>query len=131
MEDEPLLHKHLPEGLARIAQRFSGIFHTLPAMAASFSLTPSFSWVKGGSVPVETVSTVSTVCGKPLKRFFRERGLHTQLKQGVNERGSAPRSWVYEICGFNIKTGASLKPRLEGMTDKCLGSSLRDCSTLP
>ena len=48
------------------------------------SLTPCFSWVQRGSERLGTVSTVSTVCTKPLKRFFVWRNCHTQLKQGVN-----------------------------------------------
>src|SRR5258706_8736027 len=63
------------------------IFHTLPGLAASMSLTPCFSWVwkrhqrenrfNGLPHPVETVETV----------LRRTKPLFTQLKQGVNERG--------------------------------------------
>src|SRR6266568_3394404 len=49
------------------------------------SLTPCFSWVKTASEEVGTVSTVSTDCCKPLKRFWRRCHRLTQLKQGVNE----------------------------------------------
>src|SRR5260370_1053437 len=49
------------------------------------SLTPCFSWVKTASKEVGTVSTVSTDCCKPLKRFWRRCHFLTQLKQGVNE----------------------------------------------
>jgi len=49
------------------------------------SLTPCFSWVKTASKEVGTVSTVSTDCCKPLKRFSRRCHRLTQLKQGVNE----------------------------------------------
>src|SRR6266568_3564324 len=49
------------------------------------SLTPCFSWVKTASIEGGTVSTVSTDCCKPLKRFWRRCHRLTQLKQGVNE----------------------------------------------
>src|SRR6266699_6857307 len=49
------------------------------------SLTPCFSWVKTASKEGGTVSTVSTDCCKPLKRFWRRCHRLTQLKQGVNE----------------------------------------------
>src|SRR5881396_117732 len=49
------------------------------------SLTPCFSWVKTASKEGGTVSTVSTNCCKPLKRFWRRCHFFTQLKQGVNE----------------------------------------------
>jgi len=55
----------------------------------NLSLTPCFSWVKIGPEPVATVSTVSTVWSKPLKRFSASALFHTQLKQGVNEKSSA------------------------------------------
>jgi hypothetical protein len=55
----------------------------------ALSLTPCFSWVKLGLEPVLTVSTVSTVCSKPLKRFSASSRFHTQLKQGVNEKTPA------------------------------------------
>jgi len=74
------------------------IFHTLPALAASMSLTPCFSWVwkrhqrknsfNGLSHPVETVKTV----------LRRTKPLFTQLKQGLNERGLIRRASSYEIC---------------------------------
>ena len=41
------------------------------ARSLSSALTPCFSWVKSAFVRLGTVSTVSTGCGKPLKRFFR------------------------------------------------------------
>jgi hypothetical protein len=52
----------------------------------ALSLTPCFSWVTLGPERVATVSTVATVGGKPLKRFSASVPLHTQLKQGVNEK---------------------------------------------
>lgn len=43
--------------------------------------------VVGGGDGVETVSTVSTGCGKPFKRFSLRAALFTPLKRGANERG--------------------------------------------
>ena len=64
------------------------IFQTLPALAASMSLTPCLSWVwkrhqrKNGfnGLPYPAAETVETV-------LRRTKPLFTQLKQGVNERG--------------------------------------------
>src|SRR5258706_3443041 len=78
-----------------------------PVRAPGISLTPSFSWVKIRSGQVGTVSTVSTVCGKPLKRFFLWWRSHTQLKLGVNERGLKFRSESCEICGLSFKVRSS------------------------
>src|SRR5712671_5354026 len=47
------------------------ISHELARRLRPLSLTPCFSWVKSGFVRLRTVSTVSTGCSKPLKRFFR------------------------------------------------------------
>jgi hypothetical protein len=65
------------------------ISQTLDRRMQALSLTPSFSWVKIGTERVVTVSTVSTACGKPLKRFFVSTRFHTQLKLGVNEKTPA------------------------------------------
>ena len=78
------------------------IFHTFSSLTSRFSLTPCFSWVGIQRTEVGTVSTVSTVCDKPLKRFFFSRRFHTQLKQGVNEGDFDPQSRDYEsgLRGF-------------------------------
>src|SRR5260221_7221282 len=75
------------------------IFRSRRANPGRLSLTPCFSWVKTVAKEVGTVSTVSTDCCKPLKRFWSRCHLLTQLKQGVNERTSKLRSIVDEICG--------------------------------
>src|SRR5439155_4015541 len=49
------------------------------------SLARCCRWVKTASKEVGTVSTVSTDCCKPLKRFWCRCQFFTQLKQGVNE----------------------------------------------
>jgi len=51
-----------------------------------------------------TVSTVSAVCDKPLKRVSRLSHFPTQLKQGVNERGHRPWWWDYEISELSIES---------------------------
>src|SRR5947209_1243550 len=61
--------------------------HNLACRVSPLSLTPCFSWVKSALAGLGTVSTVWGVCGKPLKRFSRFWPFHTQLKQGVNEKG--------------------------------------------
>ncbi len=74
------------EGLTRIFHR-----PTAPIPPALIN-TPLQRGVGDGG-GVETVSTVSTGCGKPLKRFSQHPAPFTPLKRGVNERG-------YEICGL-------------------------------
>jgi len=68
----------------------------------SFSLTPCFSWVPGAVECVRTVSTVSTVCAKPLKRLLSWQRDYTQLKQGVNQK--LMRKWLDAsgACGLHL-----------------------------
>src|ERR1700704_2998189 len=79
-----------------------GKCQTLPAMGRHISLTPCFSWVKFGAGQLGTVSTVSTMCGKPFQRFLIWWRFLTQLKQGVNESGLKFWSRSCEICVLAI-----------------------------
>ena len=62
------------------------ISQALRRHAPNLSLTPCFSWVMHERMTIRTVSTVSTVCRKPLKRLESSWFPNTQLKQGVNEK---------------------------------------------
>ena len=56
-------------------------------VTSSISLTPCANWVETTRWQLRTVSTISPVCAKPLKRFVVSATTKcTQLKQGVNER---------------------------------------------
>ena len=86
------------------------------------SLTPCFSWVEIGFARLGTVSTVSTVCGKPLKRFFRWRSSHTQLKQGVNENRTAKAG---KLCKIQVRSQSVPKGRLTPRYDSVIPWGLK------
>jgi DNA uptake protein ComE-like DNA-binding protein len=91
-------HTHSKPGASLLAR----IFHrSIGRCSKPISLTPCFSWVIDEfRLAVRTVSTVSTVDAKPLKRFEGPRLLYTPLKQGVNESHLIPAPRVCEISGL-------------------------------
>ena len=84
--------------------------YTLNRLARRISLTPCFSWGNIDSGKIGTVSTVSTGCGKPLKRFLLWLHSHTQLKQGVNETSFGLRWMCVEIWGLAVLLSLAFAP---------------------
>ena len=95
---KPQLQPERAAGLTRIFHR--------PAAAIPPALinTPLQRGVGDGG-GVETVSTVSTGCRKPLKRFSQHPAPFTPLKRGVNERGYEIRELVGQSSWLQLVSG--------------------------